>query len=1684
MSSLPNVKKDANGFPIVAGVQERTTTQEQADYTDIQKSLSMVTGIDGDNAREAFKNNPGTSPGVITSVIGAGASANNGILKILAQIDQQTKAKRAEDARIESARISTEKFDNTLAGKAWRLLKDQSRKITVFGNAITETLSAQTRLGLSIADANISGIKEQGLDWFTSVNVKNPSAELQAKIDKVPAIQDIPKSIASQTTLGQVLKGLVDTGELDLGNGFFPSEETGAGFAARKQQLKYNKQAFEVNGETYYRPYSFMDPFSSVLSLGHPESSFARVINAIGEIGISVALDPFLAVSKIKAAKQAAELVLANAKGMKAVKAAESVSVISAQLEEAQRSVKASFEAMGLTAPAGLQADAKLAKGVFSAKTAKGVKAVAASSKAQEAADAYKAAYSKFNKLADEFNNIDINYDDIASFLSGAKGTHILDALANADSYLQIQKLAKGKFTVDEAIALAKATTREEVLATIAPFIANGNVQARALDAGTRTGRALRGIANNVSESAIGSIIAKGENVAIQKFSQGAAARAITRMSHTSKIAAIGQAFESGGKAVVASKVGQKAIAVGRKRNAFLPDRGGSFIHIDNKDKLIEAVNNVGRYMNLPKTVLDKIITDIAYSATSSESGFQATAKLFDAIFENSASKFTGEELEAFRAVTRVFESNRNEMSKYWASQHATGADITFGLVGGGKVTLHSSHLDSELLNAFVYIPDPKEIADFLKQAKRLGTARLAASDVASSLNAIWKKSVMVRPAYISRNIIEEQIRVFGIGHISFFNRPGAALAMWLGRDDGPQWKQFLNRFDETKNDIHGDALKMGTAAEEFASEQLAGDLINHYASFMSDSSLGSSGDGVINKLVRSLGYTSEEFGHPLWWQGYASQMRVLHNSDFVRRVIATKPGDEMETVNYFLKGKGRPTLDKFIGLKDEEFKAFANTEDGLMKYLFTGTNELGKSTSVLARIEEMAGGGSHASIIKQLILKGTVKIGDTTVVIPNGKTIAEHNLKISDNVTKGVKKSKIKKDINTEFSKTLEKMFANGGDWSGVKMTLPSRESRVQMKLGESIGDIGHTRIVKPFFDASTRLEKTSTMGPEWRQAYWDKVGELSHALDTEGIATLRAQAPKSLGTLRDAVTKKVIGTNHKAFKNLDKASGDGVLTSNDVHEIASKFANTRVSQLFYNAQKRNLLWHQLRLIVPFGQAWEDTMKAWGKIALNDPAQVYKASKVLNWANSSSSSALYELTDAKSYYDPNQGIFFKDPTTGERKFFVPFASTALNVLQGLVPGASDMRLTGPMQFTAQPQSFNFALGGGSVFPGMGFGVTWGLGALSAMNKNPLKILPPQWEEYMYKTFFPYGTPDVKNAGLFEGALLTANWARIAGAVFGVESSYASAFAPSMGYLASSGDYDLNNPDDQQRLVRDGDNMAQYFTMWRGITGALTPIPFAMRPEPLARNKDGYTVLATSLWTDFKNMEVAAGGDRTKAYADFLDTYGPEQVFAITKVTTGYEPTNLATYALIKRDPSVLTKYKDSYGYFYPNGELSMVLYEFQQQRGSFNKLSAQKIMDKATNIRYSAAKDRMETRAVGEGWSSSQHATALAAIDDTYNRRGLIKPLRDTQWFDRVIVQLESAVNDPGLADSDVITGARAYLVQRNKALAAAGTKTLKNKASARQREWLASEAKTLIEKYPDFQKIFYGVFKRELEG
>jgi len=105
--------------------------------------------------------------------------------------------------------------------------------------------------------------------------------------------------------------------------------------------------------------------------------------------------------------------------------------------------------------------------------------------------------------------------------------------------------------------------------------------------------------------------------------------------------------------------------------------------------------------------------------------------------------------------------------------------------------------------------------------------------------------------------------------------------------------------------------------------------------------------------------------------------------------------------------------------------------------------------------------------------------------------------------------------------------------------------------------------------------------------------------------------------------------------------------------------------------------------------------------------------------------------------------------------------------------------------------------------------------------------------------------------------------------------------------------------------------------------------------------------------------------------------------------------------------------------------------------------------------------------------------------LRDTYIKAGLTfetDPFKNA----RVREQLRRMSTDTRFVDSDAVTGLRDYMYLRDKALEAAGitNDSLAKESAAPQRQWLAGQAKQILQRNPEFYKFYYAFFKKELEG
>jgi hypothetical protein len=1622
--ATPNIKKDANGNYTIVGFEANTLSQQQLDYIDIQQQASIISGPQGDELRKTISSNPNASAGVISGLYKNGSIGSSELVKTFAEIDRQTQADREKKQLEKAQEESNTFFKKQLFGVPYNIWK---------------TVKGVTRVGFTTAIAPVDAI----------VNALGSAAGSIMSGQKLSKGNVFWEGI-DQTYAVQSIKQFVEQGKIDLGEGFFPNEESGVGFRVREEKLKFGKikvldgegnPVLDKEGNPLHRPYSPIDPISYYMTGGNIEGGTARLINTIGEIGLMIYTDPVTKASKARRAYNQIKKSENYAKGRSSAEELQRLTILETRLANEADDVVKALE------------DLKLVE------RAENAGVPIADSELIKFQKAYNDAVAKQLKLDDETQKIQkgVHYDAIETFINGRSVKPILDEIAQIDDPFRLWDISKrnGKpgFTYTQASALAAAKTKDEVANVLAAYIAQGQVVQNVLESGTAVSR---GFAK----------MYKGQTVVPAQAVTGWAAKGIKKLPYAEKVYN-GLSF---------------------RWNNYIPKQG-TLVHYNDKDAVAETIINFGRTLKVSDSVLKNLVNNVVFSTNTRDNAYKSVTGVFDEVFKANASAFekAGIPTSELKKLTQVFAKNAEEQSIYWAARHTNGVDgINYVRSGNETIKFNGPHLESERLNSMIYFPPPVELLKEIGRISKLnqvvgyrGKYSGAALDkVDAFTSSYWKRIVLTRPAYIIRNIGEEQIRVFLSGNISFYNNPLAAIGMTLGRDNGPAWRRLINSQDQFKNNVFGKNIK-ASPADELANEALAVESKNSYMSILTDGTNLSRGE--VDKISTVTGRVRVYKDDPRWWSGLANDIIKLNSDSLSKLVISTRAGEEMNTVNRLLYGDGRLGWDRFLnGISDPQARQFFNTPEGAMMYLFTGVDDQKRLVGLRARIEQAAGqNGPIAETILKLISEGSIKTSGYSLAIPKAKDVASNSIKNAEQISAG---KKVMKDSTEEFAEQLKKYFDGAGNWDNVPYAVPEV---VGISSGKAAS--AFNKVTDDFFDISVKWQKIASMGPEWRQKYWEAVTDVIYAADSAALASIKDAAPKSLNSLLSADGKKKIGLSHVYWNQAKKAKGDGTMTLDEIHQYAQKVAGTHVKELFYDASSKRLLWHQLRIVAPFGQAWENVISKWGELAFNNPGQVYKVGRGINFLNSPKSSALYQATDAKDYYDPNQGFFFNDPRSGERQFYIPFMASGMNFLTNLL-SKGELSFSGPSGAKGSPQSFNFAIGMG-VFPGFGPGVTLPISVLNSAGVDVLSPLPFEWRKKLEEFLFPFGQPNLKTAPGVVAAITTNNISRISSGLLGWEEGYASSFGPVMSYLASSGDYNIDTVEDQNRLMKDSDRFAKWFAVSRGLFGLASPV--AVSPENLLKDKTGNTLLASALYNDFIELEQAAGGDKQKAYADFLDLYGPEQIFVLVNTWSGKDgkfspPDNLYTYKLLLENPGIDKEYPEIYGYLYPNGGLSMQLRKWNEISGKSERLSTQQIIDRATQIRYAAAKDRLLTRSVAERWSSKYTDTAISNLRNSFVTIGLKQDSFDFTREDRTLNELRRATQDNRFLNSESVAGIRDYLALRDRVLEVNGKKpndSLKTKGFESQRTFLAEQALEIIKRNPEFQKIFYAFFKYELE-
>ena len=265
------------------------------------------------------------------------------------------------------------------------------------------------------------------------------------------------------------------------------------------------------------------------------------------------------------------------------------------------------------------------------------------------------------------------------------------------------------------------------------------------------------------------------------------------------------------------------------------------------------------------------------FRSSDSERGFAATAKLFDAIFDYHSKGMTPQMLEKFKELTRLFRTEQQSYASYWANRHINGADIEFiDSINGRKLVLSGPQLETELLNSRVYLPSPKETLRLTRKFGKYKAANVTTELLDSMVTGFWKKTVLVRPAFVLRNIAEEQLRVFGVGHISFFNHPISALAMWMGRPNGSGLRTLMNSFNKYRNTAFGRDWKTMSEEDLLADETIARQFAKGYIEVVSSETRGAfAEESKMANILIQKGVGSVAKGHKRFYVGVANEIQI-----------------------------------------------------------------------------------------------------------------------------------------------------------------------------------------------------------------------------------------------------------------------------------------------------------------------------------------------------------------------------------------------------------------------------------------------------------------------------------------------------------------------------------------------------------------------------------------------------------------------------------------------------------------------------------------------------------------------------------------------------------------------------------------------------------------------------------------
>lgn len=510
------------------------------------------------------------------------------------------------------------------------------------------------------------------------------------------------------------------------------------------------------------------------------------------------------------------------------------------------------------------------------------------------------------------------------------------------------------------------------------------------------------------------------------------------------------------------------------------------------------------------------------------------------------------------KGLTRLFDEYNEDLRKYFVDQVGDNVKLPGTLVNGEVKQLASPHLLGEYLNRAVPLPDARDIrretskimdlvgkVPFAESAFKTGTTL---GDFVSG--SVFKRLVLLRPAYTVRVIGEEQVRLAASGKTSMFVHPLSHLAMVVGAES--RTAKVLNKVG-----IQGGRLSTGLDGEDLReTDQYTESLNKGLKDYM---------DPSVTRTKNWITLGRQEVGYVEAW---SDELAELFSDPIAQRVAAGGPrnGEAMRPgfdgiKDWFFDGAGREFRNQ---LADGPNRAWLNTREGADAYI----------DSIVDRVQIKTGGDPNLMDVVATGRFGGERVFEPVAVGKNG----------TRNHQKGTRA------LHGDLARRAEDEI--GPERVKGQQIISGRLADGQAAMAK------YDRVTDHAFSyLMTRPTNFLSRSPAFRQFYYERAEELIGFM-TKDAQEAAIKAAQEAGVSKDALRRM----------RQRKAQGSGEVDLESADLLAKGHALDSTKNLLYDMHERSQFFDITRLLFPFGEAWKEVMTTWAKIGTENPLMFGRA--------------------------------------------------------------------------------------------------------------------------------------------------------------------------------------------------------------------------------------------------------------------------------------------------------------------------------------------------------------------------------------------------------------------------------------------------------------------------------------------